>query len=282
MKTHINNGSTWRNDSGEHIELTGSYEAVRENVGSFITRPNSWTLDFAITEGGDYFINGKAKKWIRSSRVGRLYPPGTIIEYKTDEIKSPIKTIYVLFKIMNGDRINQFNWSENDHIRFIDSEQLLQRSLQKIVDTALNFDSKHFFMAQGYFCQVLNLLFTSKQLNPNEFLIQKSILTKEKGFSAKVKEILAANTEKKVSLEDIAKILNISKSNLSHKYRKENGESPLITHSRYKIEKAKMYLINGESQKSIAEALGYSDVFHFSKNFKSITGKTPTEFKKGF
>ena len=58
-----------------------------------------------------------------------------------------------------------------------------------------------------------------------------------------------------------------------------------ITPAKYvtdvRIEKAKSLLISGfMSVSEVAEAVGFSNIYHFSKTFKRITGYTPTEYTK--
>lgn len=58
-----------------------------------------------------------------------------------------------------------------------------------------------------------------------------------------------------------------------------------ITPAKYvtdvRIEKAKSMLISGiMSVSEVAEAVGFSNIYHFSKTFKRVTGYTPTEYTK--
>jgi len=50
---------------------------------------------------------------------------------------------------------------------------------------------------------------------------------------------------------------------------------------RHRIKRAQNILSSGEhSIKEIAIQLGYVDTFTFSKQFKKVTGRTPSEFKE--
>ena len=58
-----------------------------------------------------------------------------------------------------------------------------------------------------------------------------------------------------------------------------------VTPARYitsiRMEKAKPLLIGGEiSISEVAEAVGYNNIYHFSKAFKRVTGVTPTAYSK--
>jgi AraC-like DNA-binding protein len=50
---------------------------------------------------------------------------------------------------------------------------------------------------------------------------------------------------------------------------------------RRRAERAKACLWGTEAPlRAIAESLGFSDAFHFSKCFKRMTGVTPTDFRR--
>ncbi|WP_376774375.1 helix-turn-helix domain-containing protein [Paenibacillus eucommiae] len=47
-----------------------------------------------------------------------------------------------------------------------------------------------------------------------------------------------------------------------------------------RIRKAKLYLLEADSVEKVAERLGYTSIHYFSRNFKEVTGFTPTRFKQ--
>lgn len=86
-----------------------------------------------------------------------------------------------------------------------------------------------------------------------------------------------------ISISYISEKLNISHSYLTQVFTKEMGISPrnyLIT---YRIQKAKELIIkSNEPIYIIAEEVGFSDVKHFSKTFRKITGLSPSNYKKQY
>ncbi|MDF2539789.1 MAG: response regulator [Herbinix sp.] len=84
----------------------------------------------------------------------------------------------------------------------------------------------------------------------------------------------------KISLEDVAKELNISKHYLCSAFKKETGENMTLYINKIRIEKAKQILLEPDIKvKEIFERVGYSDQQYFSKVFKKITGMTVNEYK---
>ena len=83
-----------------------------------------------------------------------------------------------------------------------------------------------------------------------------------------------------ISLEDVAKEMNISKHYLCSIFKKETGENMSLYINKLRIEKAKQLLLEPDSRiKEIFEKVGYSNQQYFSKIFKKITGMTIIEYK---
>jgi two-component system response regulator YesN len=85
-----------------------------------------------------------------------------------------------------------------------------------------------------------------------------------------------------ISLDDVAKELNLSKHYLCSIFKKETGENMSLYINKLRIEKAKQMLLESDVKiKEIFEKVGYSNQQYFSKIFKKITGMTVVEYKEG-
>lgn len=94
-------------------------------------------------------------------------------------------------------------------------------------------------------------------------------------------KFMKENTNKHITLEDIAKIVNYSPSHFGQIFLKKTGHSPLNYFNQLKIQKACQMLDFTEMKvKEISFELGFYDQYHFSKTFLKITGETPTQYKK--
>ena len=81
---------------------------------------------------------------------------------------------------------------------------------------------------------------------------------------------------------ELAEMAHLSPSRFHAVYKSMFGVSPMADVIEAKIDRAKAVLIlNSEtSVQTFAEQLGYSNTYHFIRQFKSVTGVTPGAFRK--
>lgn len=121
------------------------------------------------------------------------------------------------------------------------------------------------------------------------FLFQK--IAKEQNneyLDAKIPEALIAvqnyieqNFTNGIFLENLAHIAKCSVPHFCFLYKKHFGFSPVSYVTKLKIEKAKYLLGNiNYNVGEIASALGYKDIYQFSRLFKLHTGVSPLNYRK--
>ena len=97
-----------------------------------------------------------------------------------------------------------------------------------------------------------------------------------------VQEFIAANTDKMLSLRQLAEIAYLSQSRLKARFKAEVGIPPADYITRHKVEKAKHLLRTTQHNiTQIAMGLGFSSTQYFAVTFKRYTGKTPSEYRGG-
>lgn len=116
-------------------------------------------------------------------------------------------------------------------------------------------------------------------------LTNRLIILKQNPILEKVIDYVQKNiTRSHIPIEEVAKYIHRSPSTISHIVKKELG----ISFSRLVIEeklKAAEYILLTNPKKpigEIADELGYSDQFYFSKLFKKYRGISPSEWIKNY
>ena len=94
-------------------------------------------------------------------------------------------------------------------------------------------------------------------------------------------EYIRANYYKKISLDEIARYVNFSKTYLSRIFKEETGENISMYINKIRIEKAKLLLTDkGTSLVDVANMVGFEDQSYFTKVFKAVTGIPPKKYKE--
>lgn len=93
-------------------------------------------------------------------------------------------------------------------------------------------------------------------------------------------KMLKDGVYKKITLEQVQKSLYYSKTYLNNNFKKITGDSIMHYYRNLKIEEAKKLLKKGESIIAISDKLFFESPNYFCKVFRSVTGLTPTKYKK--
>lgn len=212
------------------------------------------------------------------------YEGETIYTCKNKQLKSNIDSIVILPK---G---SCYNWVCTKQGHFIvvefdanlNSENILilpnkkaQHILKLFKDLERTWTLKH----QFYKLESINFIYTImttvlEQLN-NYLPSDK----KEKIRPAL--DYIAQNYNKTITNDELAALLGISTVYFRKLFSVTMGISPINYIQQLRIKKAKEMLKSDYSKISvISEAVGYPNIYHFSKMFKQITGYSPTEYAK--
>ncbi len=99
-------------------------------------------------------------------------------------------------------------------------------------------------------------------------------------LSYQIKSYVLKNLDEPIRIEELTKELEMPKSTLYRKFKKEMGMSIEDYINIIKIEKSKDLILSGSSFTSIAYCLGYSSQSHFTNAFKKVVKMTPSEYRK--
>ena len=96
----------------------------------------------------------------------------------------------------------------------------------------------------------------------------------------KAMEYIRQNYDRKLSLDDIAQHVYLSRSYLSSLFREEAGQTLFSYINQVRVEKSKLFLMDPSISLAEAAALcGFEDQSYFTKVFRKMTGLSPKQYR---
>ena len=109
--------------------------------------------------------------------------------------------------------------------------------------------------------------------------IKQAELENENSTAAEAARYMKENIGKPLCISDISRAIMKSESELKRAFRNETGTGVMTYFRNMKITAAKQMLRSGKMNVTeISEALGYESIHYFSRQFKTMTGMTPSEY----
>lgn len=97
----------------------------------------------------------------------------------------------------------------------------------------------------------------------------------------KAKHYMEAHSDRKLTLDEVAKRVNMNKSYFCRLFKEQTGENFKDYLLRLKMERATTLIRQTDKKISeIALDLGYGDIFYFNRVYKKFIGSAPTEIRK--
>ncbi|MWV46260.1 helix-turn-helix domain-containing protein [Paenibacillus sp. HJL G12] len=101
---------------------------------------------------------------------------------------------------------------------------------------------------------------------------------KDSTIIGKAKEMIHANLEHVLKLDEICKELDLSKFQFIRLFKANTGTSPYQYFLNCKVERAKQLIEKNRDIYSAVAAYGFFDLAHLNKHFKSVYGTTALEY----
>jgi AraC-like DNA-binding protein len=103
---------------------------------------------------------------------------------------------------------------------------------------------------------------------------------REGAIVRRVREYLDAHYADSVSLEDLARIANLSAFHLNRVFRMEVGIPPHAYQTQVRVAKGKFLISQGLAIDQAATEVGFFDQSHFTNHFKRLLGFTPGVYRQ--
>jgi AraC family transcriptional regulator len=97
----------------------------------------------------------------------------------------------------------------------------------------------------------------------------------------KIKELIDANMEDDLSLDEMAQSVGLSTAHFARMFRKSTGETPHQFVRRQRVERAKSILRDHDTRVlDVAVTCGFKTQQHFAQVFRDLCGVSPTEYRQ--
>ena len=107
--------------------------------------------------------------------------------------------------------------------------------------------------------------------DPSAFIVERAL------------QYMKDNCVRRIRLSDVADSVYVSQWHLSKLLNRYTGRSFFDILSDYRINKSKEMITDPSLRiHEIAVMVGFSDVAHFSKTFKRLTGKSPVDYRASY
>ena len=244
-----------------------------------------WVLDYSRSDCGRVRVGSPRSPWLpRGPRIAHLYPPGTPYWEDPTAVRGPVSEAWILFTGGSEAGLGRLMDRAHPFARVTDPAGRIGECLHDMAAAGQALGEDGFWTAQAALAQLLALLGHARRQGDGTLLLPDSIREKEpdKGLIELVSEYFRSHLAEKVTLASAARHLGMSPSALSHRYTAEAGQPPMAALTGLRIELAKSLLLRGLKIETIADQTGFFDAFHLSKSFKSHTGLSPSDFRRGF
>lgn len=223
------------------------------------------------TESGEAFITHHAREFRLRPGWAMVIPAHTVISYHCPKA---FVQHWVHFRAELFGGVSLFDYLQfSSEIEMNDSDRVFA-ILGRLREVFKRGDPGERFETNGLLLQLL-APFVGTSGSGGELHRQEGFLRFRKAL-----EYIDAHMADPLQIEDLSTIANLERTYFSRSFKKHFGISPAHYIRQKRVERAKGLLWETDHTLDvIAEQLGFSDGFHFSKVFKSITGMPPKMFR---
>lgn len=265
---------------GFRLLFVGTGARLMKQVGWWQTRLNYYALDSSDLRLPVRLPERKAS-FTRQENDVILYAPNTTYE-EHYEAPCEFADAWIVFQRVGGRDPLAPLVRGRGYRAFQDTGLVIRRLIEQCADIASP-EAGARWLAQSAFLRIMSHLVRSSEGDGVRRLIQPLAETPspdETPFRRRVMKAVRQHLAEDISVEQLAQILKVSRSTLSHRFSAEIGETLTTLKNRLRLEKAQELIRDTDRTfKEIAFEVGYEDPAYFSRLFQAKTGLTPKAFR---
>ena len=239
-----------------------------------------WNQVFGENHHLIYIQEGRVN--IKSSLFSGILSEGDMVvlpsghgSFAVVPITQPISVYYIRFATATVSRVNA-KWNMEDTTPSVSGKV----RVQPIPVIRHKFDNLHRLWKKSLgFTNTLHIAWLELWET-----IQAGMVIEEPNFETRLWDIIKhmdLHYEDEFQVEDIARHSGVTPTIFFKSFKETTSLSPLQYITRNRIEKARQLLVEGDTPIiEVANAVGYSDVYYFSRTFKKAIGIPPNRYRK--
>lgn len=163
-----------------------------------------------------------------------------------------------------------------------ETKREFSRCCYEILEENASTEPGRYYMIQAQMIRMLVLIYRAISEKTEPEMVGMTFESYSRSYVVrKILHYLNDNYAQKISLDQIAHNMYLSPVYISKIFKEKTGDSPINYLIRIRLARAKELLDkDAGSIKAIAAAVGYEDVYHFSKLFKKYYGISPMNYRK--
>jgi len=238
-----------------------------------------WLIDCAVDEEcGEGMVPGQSPRRPRLANELHLYRPNTeFVEFQPAHRDR--HNCFVLFSGGELGGLDRLFAPGETFLSLLDGDQTIIRLIEELAKLGALAVSDCFWSAEMLLFQIIAQFHSTCHAVAPNTLVWRTESVAEAGLVPRAEHLLKSGIGNPPTCEELARKLNVSASTLSHRFRREKGESVMKYLMKLRIEQAKHLLEEGLSLSAVAAQTGFDNPFHFSRAFKRTVGFSPSEYR---